>query len=162
MSQRDFLSLCSFVLLPFRYSENEEDQQVVSLVFSRIRTAAVRESSTVDSFAAALVDLVESALLPRVSGTSSDSPHQKILVEVLSTLFLFHSKRLVMALAIPLLIKTLESPNHDLVRNSTAYLSLAAVHNARLLSSHSVQLIGFALKGNRALLRVLPQASANE
>ncbi|KAI6242776.1 Protein melted-like protein [Aphelenchoides fujianensis] len=119
------------------YSTNEADQQVVELVFSRIRTAAINESSTVESIAAPLVDLVESALLHRVSSGSSDTPHQKILVEVLSTLFLFHSKRL--------------SPNQDLVRNSTAYLSLAAVHNARLLSSHSVQLIGFALKGNRAL-----------
>ncbi|KAI6196932.1 Protein melted-like protein [Aphelenchoides besseyi] len=62
-----------------------------------------------------------------------------------------------MIVAIPASVKMLSNANSDLVRSISTYFSLSAIHNARILSTFSVDLIGFALKGNRTLLRVLPQ-----
>ena len=78
-----------------------------------------------------------------------------------------------MTVAIPVAIKSLSSLNQDLIRNTTSYLSLAAIHNGRIISQYSVQIITNILNGwfsiyiqelryvpisgNYSLVRVLPQ-----
>jgi hypothetical protein len=102
---------------------------------------------------------------------TKDTPYCDIVSEILSTLFLYHTKRSVMTLAIPVTLTFANSPS-ELIRNTTAnFLALAAIHNSRILAQYSVQLINRILKGlshpfkqhthpisgNRQLIRVLPQ-----
>ena len=62
-----------------------------------------------------------------------------------------------MTVAIPVAIKALSSSNQELVRSTTSYISLAAIHNGRLVAQYAVQLISNIISGNYPLVRVLPQ-----
>ncbi|KAI6188315.1 Protein melted-like protein [Aphelenchoides besseyi] len=140
------------------YPNSEADQQLIELVLSRITACFPGESTTIETYAPALVDLMENCLNHNMSvGLNTDSCYCKIVKVLLNILFLFHSKQSVMIVAIPASVKMLSNANSDLVRSISTYFSLSAIHNAQILSTFSVELIGFALKGNRTLLRVLPQ-----
>lgn len=52
-----------------------------------------------------------------------------------------------MTVAIPVAIKALSNTNADLVRNTTSYLSLAAIHNGRILAQYSIQVISNIING---------------
>lgn len=52
-----------------------------------------------------------------------------------------------MTVAIPVGVKVLASRNKELVRNVSSYLSLAAIHNARLLSQYAPALINSVVEG---------------
>lgn len=52
-----------------------------------------------------------------------------------------------MALAIPAAVKAIGTSSQELVRNTSSYLALAAIHNSRLLAQHSVQLISNIIHG---------------
>uniref|UniRef100_A0A914CM34 Uncharacterized protein n=1 Tax=Acrobeloides nanus TaxID=290746 RepID=A0A914CM34_9BILA len=143
------------------YVENTNDQSVVELVLSRL-TSAIRETSCIETYAPALVDLLEACLNHRMyvigsNGQLQDSPHCKIASELLSSLFLYHSKKAVMTVSIPVAIKALNCTNQELVRNTTSYLSLAAINNGRILAQYSIQIISNITNGNYSLVRVLPQ-----
>lgn len=74
-----------------------------------------------------------------------------------------------MTVAIPVAIKALNNANQDLVNKLTSYLSLAAIHNGRILAQYSIQIITNIINGiifystfmyilgNYSLVRVLPQ-----
>uniref|UniRef100_A0A915EV20 PH domain-containing protein n=1 Tax=Ditylenchus dipsaci TaxID=166011 RepID=A0A915EV20_9BILA len=74
-----------------------------------------------------LVDVLEASLVHPMYAINSttnqlqDSPHCKIASEILSTLFMYHSKKSVMTVAIPIAVKALSNANQDLVRNTTSY-----------------------------------------
>ncbi|KAH7727336.1 PH domain containing protein [Aphelenchoides avenae] len=144
------------------YVHNSNDQSAVELTLSRI-TSAIRDTNCIETYAPGLVDVLEASLNHRMYvlvGANSqlvDSPHCKIASEILSTLFMYHSKSSVMTVAIPAAIKALNSANQELVRNTTSYLSLAAIHNGRILAQYSIQIIQIVLNGNYPLIRVMPQ-----
>lgn len=52
-----------------------------------------------------------------------------------------------MTVAIPVAVKALQSGNKDLIRNTSSYLSLAAIHNGRLLAQYSLQIINSITTG---------------
>ncbi|VDK49284.1 unnamed protein product [Anisakis simplex] len=91
------------------------------------------------------------------SGMQQDTPHCKIASDLLSSLFLHYSKKSVMTVSVPTAIRALSSGSDELTRNTTSYLSLAAIHNARLLAQYSIQIIINILNGNFPLVRVVPQ-----
>uniref|UniRef100_A0A914Z4K5 Vitellogenin n=1 Tax=Panagrolaimus superbus TaxID=310955 RepID=A0A914Z4K5_9BILA len=62
-----------------------------------------------------------------------------------------------MTVAIPVAIKALSCANHELVRSTSSYLSLAAIHNGKLLAQYAIQIISNIINGNYSLVRVLPQ-----
>ncbi|CAD5215333.1 unnamed protein product [Bursaphelenchus xylophilus] len=138
------------------YSQSLQDQSVVELVLSRI-TAAIRETNCIETYAPALIDLFETCLAKAKGQKRNQNAHEKLAGELMSTLFLYHSKQSVMTVTIPSTIEALDSKNVELVRNATSYLSLGAVHNGRILAQYAVQLITKVLKGNLPLVRVLPQ-----
>lgn len=59
--------------------------------------------------------------------------------------------------ALPVAVKFLHKGNKELSRNMSAYLSLAAIENAELLSQHIQLIIDSIISGNYTLSRVLPQ-----
>lgn len=58
-----------------------------------------------------------------------------------------YGKKSVMTVAIPVAVKALQSGNKDLIRNTSSYLSLAAIHNGRLLAQYSLQIISSITSG---------------
>nr|CDJ90632.1 Pleckstrin homology domain containing protein [Haemonchus contortus] len=58
-------------------------------------------------------------------------------------------------------MKAVGSSNQELVRNTTSYISLAAIHNGKALSHYALQIIAYIINGNHSLLRVLPQVYAD-
>ncbi|CAI4232519.1 unnamed protein product [Auanema sp. JU1783] len=143
------------------YVDNRIDQSVVEIVIARI-TAAIRETGSIETYSAELVDVLDICLQHKMTtfddnGKYVDSPHCKIANDLLSSLFLHYSKKSVMTLTLPVAIKALGCSNHDLVRNVTSYISLAAIHNGKTLSNYAIDIISHVIKGNYSLLRVLPQ-----
>ncbi|VDL73170.1 unnamed protein product [Nippostrongylus brasiliensis] len=126
------------------YIDRRVDQSVVEIVIARI-VAAIRETGSIDTYSAELVDVLDSCLNHPMSVLNSegeyvDSPHCKIASDLLSSLFL-----------------AVGSSNQELVRNTTSYISLAAIHNGKALSHYALQIISYIINGNHSLLRVLPQ-----
>uniref|UniRef100_A0A183UNQ0 Protein melted-like protein n=1 Tax=Toxocara canis TaxID=6265 RepID=A0A183UNQ0_TOXCA len=142
------------------YTRNTNDQSVVEIVLARI-TAAIRETSSIETYAPALVDTLESCLSHSMTMTGpggvQDTPHCKIASDLLSSLFLHYSKKSVMTVSVPTAIRALSTGSEELTRNTTSYLSLAAIHNGRLLAQYSIQIIINILNGNFPLVRVVPQ-----
>ncbi|KAK0395297.1 hypothetical protein QR680_001211 [Steinernema hermaphroditum] len=143
------------------YVESVNDQKVVEIVLGCI-TAAIRETNCMETYAAGLVDVLEACLSHRMykigsTGNIQDTPHCKIASDLLGSLFLFYAKKSVMTVAIPVAIKALKCGNVELARNTTSYLSLAAIHNGRILAQFAIQIISNIMSGNYALVRVLPQ-----
>ncbi|PAV59362.1 hypothetical protein WR25_21405 [Diploscapter pachys] len=144
------------------YVDNRVDQSVVEIALARI-TAAIRETNSMEAHAAALVALLDSALSHELSSTSSgfwkdDSPHCKIVLDLLSSLFLNYGKRSIMILVLPMAMKALTCKNEEIIRNTSSYIALAAIHNGKTLSHYSLQIIANIINnGNYSLLRVLPQ-----
>uniref|UniRef100_A0AC34PXN9 MutS-like protein n=1 Tax=Panagrolaimus sp. JU765 TaxID=591449 RepID=A0AC34PXN9_9BILA len=86
------LPLIKHVFNDVNYTENSNDQSIVELALSRI-TSAIRETSCIETYAPALVDLLDSCLLHKMymvtpTGQLKDSPHCRIASELLSSLFL--------------------------------------------------------------------------
>uniref|UniRef100_F1KT96 Protein melted n=1 Tax=Ascaris suum TaxID=6253 RepID=F1KT96_ASCSU len=142
------------------YARNTNDQSVVEIVLARI-TAAIRETSSIEMYAPALVDTLESCLGHNMTmlGPNGirDTAHCKIASDLLSSLFLHYSKKSVMTVSVPTAIRALSTGSEELTRNTTSYLSLAAIHNGRLLAQYSIQIIINILNGNFPLVRVVPQ-----
>ncbi|CAG9534872.1 unnamed protein product [Cercopithifilaria johnstoni] len=143
------------------YCRNSNDQSVVEIVLARI-TAAIREMNSIETYAPALVDTLGSCLNHEMisadlSGAIMDTPHCKIACELLNSLFLHYSKKSVMTVTVPTAIRALSCGSDELTRNTTGYLSLAAIHNGRLLAQYSLQIITNILNGNFSLVRVIPQ-----
>uniref|UniRef100_A0A7E4V442 PH domain-containing protein n=1 Tax=Panagrellus redivivus TaxID=6233 RepID=A0A7E4V442_PANRE len=143
------------------YVESSTDQSVVELTLARM-TSAIRETCCIETYAPALVDVLDSCLTHKMyivaaNGQILDSPHCRIASEILSSLFLHHSKKSVMTVAIPVAIKALSCGNQELVRSTSSYLSLAAINNGKLLAQYAVQIISNIIHGNYGLVRVLPQ-----
>ncbi|WKX95463.1 hypothetical protein Q1695_012151 [Nippostrongylus brasiliensis] len=143
------------------YIDRRVDQSVVEIVIARI-VAAIRETGSIDTYSAELVDVLDSCLNHPMSVLNSegeyvDSPHCKIASDLLSSLFLHYAKRSVMTLTLPVAMKAVGSSNQELVRNTTSYISLAAIHNGKALSHYALQIISYIINGNHSLLRVLPQ-----
>uniref|UniRef100_A0A1I7TG15 PH domain-containing protein n=1 Tax=Caenorhabditis tropicalis TaxID=1561998 RepID=A0A1I7TG15_9PELO len=143
-----------------QYTSNKIDQSVVEIVIARL-TAAIRETGSIESYAAELVDVLDEVLKHPMSFQTEtskdvDSPHCKIASDLLSSLFLHYGNKSVMTLTIPVALKCLDSENLDLVKNTTSYISLAAIHNGKSLSSHALQIIENVVRGNYSLIRVLP------
>ncbi|KAE9416852.1 hypothetical protein Angca_006552 [Angiostrongylus cantonensis] len=146
------------------YVERRVDQSVVEIVIARI-TAAIRETGCIETYSAELVDVLDSCLkhpmtVLNSAGEHVDSPHCKIASDLLSSLFLHYAKRSVMTLTLPVAMKAVGSSNQDLVKNTTSYISLAAIHNGKALSYYALQIISYIINGNHSLLRVLPQVYA--
>ncbi|XGW11525.1 hypothetical protein V3C99_012759 [Haemonchus contortus] len=147
------------------YVERRVDQSVVEIVIARI-TAAIRETGCIETYSAELVDVLDSCLRHPMTVLNSegeyvDSPHCKIASDLLSSLFLHYAKRSVMTLTLPVAMKAVGSSNQELVRNTTSYISLAAIHNGKALSHYALQIIAYIINGNHSLLRVLPQVYAD-
>ncbi|EYC08817.1 hypothetical protein Y032_0064g3545 [Ancylostoma ceylanicum] len=147
------------------YVERRVDQSVVEIVIARI-TAAIRETGCIETYSAELVDVLDSCLnhpmtVLNSDGELVDSPHCKIASDLLSSLFLHYAKRSVMTLTLPVAMKAVGSSNQELVRNTTSYISLAAIHNGKALSHYALQIISYIINGNLSLLRVLPQVYAD-
>uniref|UniRef100_A0A915PYT4 PH domain-containing protein n=1 Tax=Setaria digitata TaxID=48799 RepID=A0A915PYT4_9BILA len=124
------------------YCRNANDQSVVEIVLARI-TAAIREMNSIETYAPALVDTLGSCLSHEMttldsSGVITDTPH-------------------LMTVTVPTAIRALSCGSDELTRNTTGYLSLAAIHNGRLLAQYSLQIITNILNGNFSLVRVIPQ-----
>ncbi|VDM79200.1 unnamed protein product, partial [Strongylus vulgaris] len=147
------------------YVERRVDQSVVEIVIARI-TAAIRETGCIETYSAELVDVLDSCLnhpmtVLNSEGELVDSPHCKIASDLLSSLFLHYAKRSVMTLTLPVAMKAVGTSNQELVRNTTSYISLAAIHNGKALSHYALQIISYIINGNLSLLRVLPQVYAD-
>lgn len=52
-----------------------------------------------------------------------------------------------MTVTVPTAIRALNCGSDELTRNTTGYLSLAAIHNGRLLAQYSLQIITNILNG---------------
>jgi hypothetical protein len=146
------LTRIKYIFNDHNYTENSNDQSVVELALARI-TAAIRETCSMETYAPALVDVLDSCLSHKMyiistGGQIHDSPHCRIASELLSSLFLYHSKKSVMTVSIPVAIKALSSSNHELVRSTSSYLSLAAIHNGKLLAQYAIQIISNIINGN--------------
>ncbi|CAG2162715.1 unnamed protein product [Oppiella nova] len=121
-----------------------------------------RDTGTIEEHAGALVALLESCLLHdlKPSNKDEDPPHAKIASDVVSCIFLNHSKKSVMRLSVPIAVKLLHRGNKELSRNLSSYLSLAAINNADILSPHIQPIIDSIIGGNYSLARVLPKIYA--
>lgn len=106
-----------------------------------------------------MVSLLESCLLHDLKPTNKDQdpPHAKIACEVVSCIFLNHSKKSVMCLAVPVAVRLLHRGNRELSRNLSSYLSLAAINNGDILAPHIQPIIDSIISGNYSLVRVLPK-----
>ncbi|CAJ0581354.1 unnamed protein product, partial [Mesorhabditis spiculigera] len=146
------------------YGSRKEDQSVVELVLARILNA-IRETSSIETYCAQLVDLLDCCLQYPMSIRSTekisshgnetycDSAHCKVAVEILSSLFMYYSKKPVMTLAIPVALRALSSNNADLSRNVISYISLSAL--MRLLDQN------VALEDKRSLLQFASRVAAS-
>lgn len=93
--------------------------------------------------------------MPR--SNDDDPPHARIAGDVVSCIFLNHSKKMVMKMAIPVSVKLLHRGNKELSRNLSSYLSLAAINNAEILAPHVQPIMDSIIGGNYSLVRVLPK-----
>ncbi|GFQ71707.1 protein melted [Trichonephila clavata] len=140
------------------FTQNDNNQSVVEICITRV-TSAIRDTGTIEQHAPAMVSLLESCLnhdlrpLPK----DEDPPHAKIASDIVSCIFLNHSKKSIMKLALPVAVKFLHRGNKELSRNLSSYLSLAAINNAELLAVHVQPIIDSIISGNYSLARVLPQ-----
>lgn len=55
-----------------------------------------------------------------------------------------------MTVSVPTAIRALSTGSEELTRNTTSYLSLAAIHNGRLLAQYSIQIIINILNGKQS------------
>ncbi|ESO88785.1 hypothetical protein LOTGIDRAFT_234384 [Lottia gigantea] len=140
------------------YEESDNDQSVVEICITRV-TTAIRETSSIEEHARALVKLLEMCHRHKLTTTirDEDPPHAKIASDIMSCLFMHYNKKPVMKLAIPAVVHYLDCDNKELGRNVSSYLSLAAIDNAELLAKHMPILVMSVLKGNYLLSNVLPQ-----
>ncbi|RWS16908.1 melted-like protein [Dinothrombium tinctorium] len=143
------------------FNVKHNDQSVIEICLTRI-TSAIRDTRTIEKHAPALVSLLESCLLHDLKPTKNneDPPHAKIASDVVSCIFLNHSKKSVMRLAVPVAVKLLHRGNKELSRNLSSYLSLAAINNAEILAPHIQPIIDSIIGGNYSLARVLPKIYA--
>ena len=82
---REIISALDFLV-------NHNDQSLVEICITRV-TSAIRETNSIEKFADALVDLLETCLnynLRPVNG-GPDPPHAKIASDVMSCIFLVRS-----------------------------------------------------------------------
>uniref|UniRef100_A0A8R1HI82 PH domain-containing protein n=1 Tax=Caenorhabditis japonica TaxID=281687 RepID=A0A8R1HI82_CAEJA len=154
-----FPILKEFINAP-TYPANKVEQSVVEIAIARL-TAAIRETGSIESYAAELVDLLDEVIRHPMTSLDErsrdvDSPHCKIASDLLSSLFLHYGNKSVMTLTIPVALKCLQSENGELVKNTTSYISLAAIHNGKSLASQAFQIISNVMRGNYSLIRVLP------
>lgn len=138
------------------FIDRHNDQSVVEICLTRI-ISAIRDTNTIEEHSGALVSLLDSCLLHDLTPTNRDQdpPHAKIASEVVSCIFLNHSKKSVMCLAVPVAVKLLHRGNKELSRNLSSYLSLAAINNADILAPHIQPIIDSIISGNYSLVRVL-------
>ncbi|RWS31025.1 melted-like protein [Leptotrombidium deliense] len=143
------------------FNVKHNDQSVIEICLTRI-TSAIRDTGTIEKHAPALVSLLESCLLHdlKPSKNNEDPPHAKIASDVVSCIFLNHSKKSVMRLSVPVAVKLLHRGNKELSRNLSSYLSLAAINNAEILAPHIQPIIDSIIGGNYSLARVLPKIYA--
>lgn len=143
------------------FTHNDNNQSVVEICITRV-TSAIRDTGTIEQHAAAMVSLLESCLNHdlRPSPKDEDPPHAKIASDIVSCIFLNHSKKSVMKQALPVAVKFLHRGNKELSRNLSSYLSLAAINNAELLAVYVQPIIDSIISGNYSLARVLPQIYA--
>ncbi|XP_051874769.1 ventricular zone-expressed PH domain-containing protein [Pristis pectinata] len=139
------------------YLMNDNDQAVVEICITRI-TTAIRKTKSIENHGKALVTLWESCLEHNLKPVSKDedTPHAKIVSDVMSCIFQNYSNPTVMALAVPVAVKFLEMGNKELSRNMSNYLSLAAIGKPEILAKHTETIVNSVLQGNSVLLRVLP------
>ncbi|KAM9441637.1 ventricular zone-expressed PH domain-containing protein-like [Salvelinus alpinus] len=139
------------------YLTNDNDQAVVEICITRI-TTAIRETRSIERHGGALVGLWESCLEHNLTpqGKDEDTPHAKIASDITSCILQNYSRPPVMALAVPVAVRFLQSGNRELSRNMSSYLSLAAMAKAELLAEHTEAITCSVLGGNHMLLRVLP------
>ncbi|KAM9452339.1 ventricular zone-expressed PH domain-containing protein isoform 2-T2 [Salvelinus alpinus] len=139
------------------YLTNDNDQAVVEICITRI-TTAIRETRSIERHGGALVGLWESCLEHNLTpqGKDEDTPHAKIASDITSCILQNYSRPPVMALAVPVAVRFLQSGNRELSRNMSSYLSLAAMAKADLLVEHTEAITCSVLGGNHMLLRVLP------
>ena len=52
-----------------------------------------------------------------------------------------------MTLTLPVAMKAVGTSNQELVRNTTSYISLAAIHNGKALSHYALQIISYIING---------------
>ncbi|XP_053356507.1 ventricular zone-expressed PH domain-containing protein isoform X2 [Clarias gariepinus] len=139
------------------YVTNDNDQAVVEICITRI-TTAIRETSSMERHGPALVALWESCLEHNLQpqGKDEDTPHAKIASDITSCILQNYNRAPMMALGVPVAVRFLQQGNHELSRNMSSYLSLAAISEAELLVQHAQAIITSVLGGNCMLLRVLP------
>ncbi|XP_053205519.1 protein melted-like isoform X2 [Panonychus citri] len=140
------------------FNKVNNDQSVIEICLARI-TSAIRDSGTIEEHAPALVSLLESCLSHDLKPNKKDEdpPHAKIASDVVSCIFLNHTKKSLMRIAVPVAIKLLHRGNKELSRNLSSYLSLAAINNSEVLSPHIQPIIDSIIGGNYSLVRVLPK-----
>ncbi|XP_060690151.1 ventricular zone-expressed PH domain-containing protein isoform X2 [Hemiscyllium ocellatum] len=139
------------------YLKNVNDQAVVEICITRI-TTAIRKTKSIEKHGKALVTLWESCLEHNLKPVSKDedTPHAKIVSDIMSCIFQNYSNPAVMALAVPVAVKFLQMDNKELARNMSNYLALAAIGKPEILAKHTVTIVNSILQGNSLLLRVLP------
>ncbi|XP_062901894.1 ventricular zone-expressed PH domain-containing protein isoform X7 [Mobula hypostoma] len=139
------------------YLTNDNDQAVVEICITRI-TTAIRKTKSIENHGKALVTLWESCLEHNLKPVSKDedTPHAKIVSDVMSCVFQNYSNPTVMGLAVPVAVKFLEMGNKELSRNMSNYLSLVAIGKPEILAKHAEVIVNSVLQGNSLLLRVLP------
>jgi hypothetical protein len=141
----------------------EKGSKKCCLIFNEIRDSifaydsqckhVFRETNCIEVYCPALIDLLELCLshfMTIVHGSQiQDSPHCKIVLEILSALFLNHNKTAVMTLAVPATFALFErTDSESLINTAASYLSLSALHNGKILAQYAIQLIKNVLKGN--------------
>uniref|UniRef100_UPI00398EB615 ventricular zone-expressed PH domain-containing protein isoform X3 n=1 Tax=Pristiophorus japonicus TaxID=55135 RepID=UPI00398EB615 len=139
------------------YLTNDNDQAVVEICITRI-TTAIRKTKSIEKHGKALVTLWESCLEHNLKPVSKDedTPHAKIVSDIMSCIFQNYSNPAIMALAVPVAVKFLQMGNKELCRNMSSYLSLAAIGKPEILAKHTATIVNSILQGNSMLLRVLP------
>ncbi|XP_048398430.1 ventricular zone-expressed PH domain-containing protein isoform X2 [Stegostoma tigrinum] len=139
------------------YLRNDNDQAVVEICITRI-TTAIRKTKSIEKHGKALVELWESCLEHNLKPVSKDedTPHAKIVSDIMSCIFQNYNNPAVMALAVPVAVKFLQMDNKELSRNMSNYLALAATGKPEILAKHTATIVNNILQGNSLLLHVLP------
>lgn len=65
-----------------------------------------------------------------------------------------YSKKGVMEAVLPVAVRLLHAGNAELARNMARYLSLAAIHHARLLKPHVQQIVDSIVSGDLAVTKI--------
>ncbi|KAL1285062.1 Protein melted [Trichinella pseudospiralis] len=141
------------------YLADDSEQSVVEITIARI-TSAIRETNSIETYAPHLVDLLQYLLgfsFTKSKKTGGDAPHAKIAADLLSCLFLHYSMKSVMMLTIPVAVQILSKDCDDLIRSTSSYLSLAAIHNEHTVGRYASSIIRSVKRGNFYLIRILNQ-----